>query len=143
MYWPVFNPTYLLFALPALVLSLYAQHKVRSAYTKFSRIGNTSAIGGYKAAVRLLAANGLAHVTVREKPGHLSDYYQPRSKTLALSASGAGLCWRSRTGRVYHPLLRLSVGWLPLSCLVHGTAFPPRPVPLARPPRWMATVGFE
>ena len=102
MYWPVFNPTDYLFALPALMLSLYAQHKVRSAYTKFSRIGNTSGIGDCRAAVRLLAANALAHVTVREKPGHLSDHYDPRSKTLALSASVAPSASVASLGVVAH-----------------------------------------
>ena len=35
-----FDPLYLVFLLPALALSLYAQHKVKSTYSKFSQVRN-------------------------------------------------------------------------------------------------------
>jgi len=36
MVYPMFDPRYYLFALPALILGLYAQYKIRSAYQKYS-----------------------------------------------------------------------------------------------------------
>lgn len=85
MFWPMFDPIYYLFALPALILGLYAQYKVRAAYQRYRRVSNMSGLSGYEAAQRLLANNGLSHVRVQEVPGELSDHYDPRSKTLFLS----------------------------------------------------------
>lgn len=102
MYWPMFDPIYYLFAIPALVLGLYAQYRVRSAYARCSRVGNTSGIVGYEAARRLLASSELGHVTLQEKPGHLSDHYDPRSKTLALSSGVARSASVASLGIVAH-----------------------------------------
>ena len=102
MYWPMLDPIYYLFAIPALILGLYAQYRVRSAYARFSRVGNTSGIVGYEAAQRLLAISGLRQVTLQEKPGHLSDHYDPRSKTLALSSGVARSASVASLGIVAH-----------------------------------------
>ena len=102
MYWPMFDPTYYLFALPALILSIYAQYKVRSAYKKYSRVGNTSGMVGHEAAQRLLAVSGLARVTLRERPGNLSDHYDPRNKTLTLSSGVAQSASVAALGIVAH-----------------------------------------
>ncbi len=89
MYWPYFNPTYFLFALPALVLGLWAQWRVRSAYTKYSRVPNRSGLAGFEVAQRLLAGSGLADVSLQETRGELTDHYDPRQRALRLS-SGVG-----------------------------------------------------
>ena len=85
MFWPVFDPAYYLFALPALILGLYAQYKVRSAYAKYQRVRNGSNMVGLDVARRLLAINALGHVGVTETRGQLSDHYDPRKKALFLS----------------------------------------------------------
>ena len=81
-----FNPMYFVFALPALLLGIYAQIKVKSAFSKYSRVRDASGITGAMAARRILDANGLAHVDVERTGGKLSDHYDPRSKTLRLSS---------------------------------------------------------
>jgi len=63
------NPTYYLFALPALILGLYAQFKVRSAYSKYLRVPNRLGITGYEAAQRLLQARGLDDIRIGETRG--------------------------------------------------------------------------
>jgi len=80
-----FDPLYFIFALPALILGLYAQFKVKSAFSKYSRVRNTTGITGAQAARRILDSNGLTHVDVERTQGMLSDHYDPRSKTLRLS----------------------------------------------------------
>jgi len=85
MFFPYFNTTYLLFALPALLLGMYAQFKIKSAYTKYARVRNHNGITGAEAAQRLLAQAGLRGVSVSESRGQLSDHYDPRSKRLNLS----------------------------------------------------------
>lgn len=82
-----FNPLYLLFALPALLLGLYAQMKVKSAFDRYSRVRAARNITGAQAARHILDENGLRHVTVERVDGFLSDHYDPRSKTLRLSSA--------------------------------------------------------
>ncbi|NLT41692.1 MAG: zinc metallopeptidase [Anaerolineae bacterium] len=84
------NPVYILFALPALLLGLYAQFKVQSTFKKYLRVANARGITGIAAAQELLAVSGLSHVTVEGARGTLSDHYDPRSKTLRLSQAVAG-----------------------------------------------------
>jgi hypothetical protein len=79
------DPLYLLFALPALALSLWAQWRVRSAFGHYSRVRTGSGATGAQAARRILDANGLYNVVVERVSGFLSDHYDPRSKTLRLS----------------------------------------------------------
>ncbi len=80
-----FDPLYLILTMPALLLALYAQWKVRSAYTKYSQVPNERGISGYQAAQELLNANGLYGIDIEGVPGDLSDHYDPRGKVLRLS----------------------------------------------------------
>lgn len=82
-----FNPLYFVFALPALLLGLYAQMKVRSSFDKYSRIPSARGITGAQVARRILDENGLQYVTVERVNGFLSDHYDPGSKTLRLSSN--------------------------------------------------------
>lgn len=83
------NPTYVLFALPALLLGLYAQFKVQATFKKYLRVANMRGITGLVAARELLSVSGLDHVTIEGTTGSLSDHYDPRSKTLRLSKAVA------------------------------------------------------
>ncbi len=80
-----FNSAYFLFALPALLLGLWAQYKVKSAFDKYARVPARSGMSGAEAARRILDANGLYHVDIQPVQGFLSDHYDPRSKVLRLS----------------------------------------------------------
>ncbi len=80
-----FDIRYLLFSLPALLLALFAQWKVQSAYRKYSRIRNMRNLSGLETARWLLRANGLGDVSVQGTKGVLSDHYDPRKKMLRLS----------------------------------------------------------
>lgn len=77
---------YFLFALPALILGLWAQFKVQSAVKKYSQVRNYAGFTGAQVARRILDANGLHDVEIREANGFLSDHYDPRSRSLNLSA---------------------------------------------------------
>ncbi len=85
----VFNTEYLIYMLPALVLSLIAQFYVKSAYRKWSQVRNYLNITGADAAQRLFPALGLRDVTLQPARGTLSDHYDPRKNTLALSTGVA------------------------------------------------------
>jgi uncharacterized protein len=81
----VFDPMYFVFALPALLLGLWAQMRVKGAFNKYSQVRTTQGITGAQVARRLLDAEGLHSVQVEETKGFLSDHYDPRGKVLRLS----------------------------------------------------------
>jgi Zn-dependent membrane protease YugP len=86
----MFDPRYLIMVLPALLLSFYAQMKVKSTFARFSSV---LAHGGYDAASvcrKLLDRFGLGSVRIERIPGNLTDHYDPRSKVLRLSDSVGG-----------------------------------------------------
>ena len=63
-----------------MIIPLYAQSKVRSAYSKYSQVYSTSGMTGAEVARKILDENGLYNVAVEETPGHLSDHYDPTAK---------------------------------------------------------------
>ena len=80
-----FDPLYFVFALPALILGLWAQARVRGSFKKYSGVPTASGVNGAQVARRLLDGHGLQHVAVERVGGTLSDHYDPRGKTLRLS----------------------------------------------------------
>ncbi len=79
----IFDPKYLLFIAPALLLAFWAQMRVKSAYAQAMQQG--APLSGAAAARKLLDAAGLHQVGIEQVPGHLSDHYDPRHKVLRLS----------------------------------------------------------
>ncbi len=98
----IFDPRYLIFALPALLLAFYAQWRVSSTYTRLSRKPNGRGISGYEVARILLRSAGLDQIRVEEVPGKLSDHYDPGKKILRLSRGVAQNCSVAALGIVAH-----------------------------------------
>jgi len=112
-----YNILYFIFGLPALLLAFYAQFKVRSAYSKYSQIANERRLTGLDTARYLLNANSLGYVNVEGTPGELSDHYDPRSKTLRLSAGVARSYSVASLGIVAHEVghaVQDATAYLPL-----------------------------
>jgi Zn-dependent membrane protease YugP len=80
-----FDPMYLVFVLPALLLAMYAQFKVKGAYAKYTQVRNHRGLTGLDAARVILPAEQLNDVSIEGIPGQLTDHYDPRSKKLRLS----------------------------------------------------------
>ncbi len=80
-----FDPMYFVFALPALLLGLWAQFKVQSSFKKYSQVRSWSGMSGAEAARRILDSNGLHNVQIEQVGGILSDNYDPGKKVLRLS----------------------------------------------------------
>ncbi len=76
---------WLAFALPGLLLGLYAQSKVKSAYSKYAKVRTERNIAGSQVARELLDSHGLYDVLIERVPGELTDHYDPRNKVLRLS----------------------------------------------------------
>ena len=79
-----FDPLYLIFISPALILALWAQLRVKMAYA--SAQGMPAPLSGAAAARHVLDSAGLTGVEIEMVPGHLSDHYDPREKVLRLSS---------------------------------------------------------
>ncbi len=81
-YW---NPMYFVFALPALILGMWAQFRVQAAFKKYSQVRSMVGLSGAEIARRMLDMSGLYNVRVEQTGGFLSDHYDPASHTLRLS----------------------------------------------------------
>ncbi len=79
------DPLYLILVAPTMLLALWAQAKVKSAYATGQRYRPSSGMSGAEAARRILQANGLSGVDVQQTRGFLGDHYDPRHRVLRLS----------------------------------------------------------
>ena len=77
--------SYLIFVLPALLLSIWASSAVKSRFAKYDRIPVKKGVTGAQAAQILLRANGINDVKIARIGGCLTDNYNPTTKTLSLS----------------------------------------------------------
>lgn len=80
-----FDKTYLIFIVPAIIISFIASARVNSAFAKYSKIGNRRAITGYQAAYNVLASHGITNVRIEHVSGKLTDHFDPRTNTIRLS----------------------------------------------------------
>lgn len=79
----MFDPMYWLFILPALLLALWAQFRIKVNYATAQQLA--APLSGAAAARHILDSAGLTNVGIEMVPGHLSDHYDPRDKVLRLS----------------------------------------------------------
>lgn len=84
----VFIPQWLFWTLfiAVLILSLYAQARVSSAYGKNVQIPSRGGITGREAARAVMARAGITDVEIEQTEGHLTDHYDPIHKRLVLSS---------------------------------------------------------
>lgn len=92
---PMFADSTFLLVIPALFLSLWAQWKVKSTYAKYAQVSNRRGITGAEVAQNILRDAGVAlagesgglgaGVSLEPVAGHLTDHYDPRTRTLRLS----------------------------------------------------------
>lgn len=85
MYFGYFDPT-IIILIPAIIFTMYAQGKVKSAYNKYLGVPSRKGITGYQAARKILDNNGMSHVPIELTPGTLSDHYDPKNDVMRLSS---------------------------------------------------------
>ncbi|UCE60497.1 MAG: zinc metallopeptidase [Phycisphaerales bacterium] len=79
------NPMYLIYVGPAILLAIWAQMKVKSAYAEAGRYAAGSRLSGAEAAQRILNYHGITDVSIEPVKSFLGDHYDPRHKVLRLS----------------------------------------------------------
>ena len=76
---------YLILILPELVLSVYAQFKVKSTYAKYAKVMSRRGMTANDAVSFILRNNGITDVSVQPVAGELTDHYSPKEKIIRLS----------------------------------------------------------
>jgi Zn-dependent membrane protease YugP len=130
-----FDPVYLLFLAPGILLTLWAQMRVHSAYQEASQIPARSGLSGAQAADAMLRSVGIDDVQIEPVEGFLSDHYAPGEKVLRLSpgvyqerslaalgiaAHEAGHAIQDATR---YPLMSVRNGLVPLAALGSNAAW--------------------
>ena len=80
-----FDPTWLMLIIVSTVIGLATQGYINSTFRKWSRVPMHTGMSGAQVARRILDMNGLHEVPVNSVGGDLTDHYDPRNRTLALS----------------------------------------------------------
>ena len=78
---------YIILILPAFILSLFAQIKVSTTFSKYSKTINMSGLTGAKAAEKVLHTHGVMNVKIERVSGNLTDHFDPRTNVIRLSDS--------------------------------------------------------
>ncbi len=79
------DPLYLLLAAPGLLLALWAQARVNSAFRRFSEVPSSRGLTGAEVAAAILRTRGITGVRIEPVAGALTDHYDPTTRTLRLS----------------------------------------------------------
>jgi len=82
----LFYPETLILTLPALILAIYAQYKVRSTYAKYLNVPTSRRVTAAQVTQDVLRQGGVFDVKLDRTRQALGDHYDPRSKTIRLSA---------------------------------------------------------
>jgi uncharacterized protein len=77
--------SYIIYFAIIILIPLWAQWKVKSAFSTYSKVENYNRISGAEAARKILDSHGLFNVDVVMGRGFLSDHYDPRAKVIRLS----------------------------------------------------------
>ena len=81
-----FDPLYIVIILICVGFSLYASSITKSRFKKYSAYTTQSRMTGAEVAHKILLDNNIKDVRIERVGGTLSDHYDPRSKSLRLSA---------------------------------------------------------
>ena len=80
-----FDPIYLVFMVPGVIATMWAQNKVKGTYRRYSQVPSTMGMTGAQVAQTILNKMGVQGVKVEQVPGELTDHYDPGAKAVRLS----------------------------------------------------------
>lgn len=81
----MFIDSSMLILIPALLLTIYAQYKVKFTFGKYSQVLANNGLRGYEVAEKIIIKNNLKNIKIEPIQGILTDHYNPRTKKLGLS----------------------------------------------------------
>lgn len=100
LYYYGFDSLYLYLVVPAIIIAIWSQIKVKTTFSKYSAYRTD--INGADAARRVLELNGVYGVKIERVSGKLTDHYDPRTNTIRLSESVCGSYSVSAVGVAAH-----------------------------------------
>ncbi len=124
-----FDYTYVIFVLPAVILSLWASWNVKRTYRKYSQQFNSRGITGAQAARLVLDANNLRNVPIQHVGAELSDHFDPTSNAVFLSDSVYGSTSTAAVGVACHEVghaIQHAENYLPIrirQAIIPATSF--------------------
>ena len=71
--------------LPGIIFAFYAQGKVNTTFNKYKDMEYSNSKPVHERARFLLDSMGCSHVKITRTSGHLTDHYNPKTETVALS----------------------------------------------------------
>jgi hypothetical protein len=80
-----FDPNYLIFMIPALIISVIAQIAVKSAFSKWKQVRNSADVTGVEAAKRIMQNSELSGIQLKAADGRQGDHYDPRNHSISLT----------------------------------------------------------
>ncbi len=81
---------YLVLVVPAILISLFAQFKVNSAYKKYAEVLSRRGRTANEVTRDILDRRGLTNVKIEKTPGRLTDHFDPRTNVIRLSEAVSG-----------------------------------------------------
>ena len=124
-----FDPVYLLFMIPGLIIAGIASMLTKSTFEKYSHVQAQSGMTGAQAAAGVLRAHGITDVGIARCSGKLTDHYDPRNNTIFLSDSVYDAATVAAVGVAAHEAghaVQYAVGYGPVklrSAIVKTTQF--------------------
>ena len=84
-FYMMFDPLAWVLIGAGIILSLWANARVKGAFKKYSKLGTSSHLTGAGIAQAILDDHGIHDVQIEPIAGQLTDHYDPRTRTLRLS----------------------------------------------------------
>ena len=111
-----FAYTYFVYMLPALILSMIAQFRVKSTFAKYSRVSSARGMTGRDAAEAVLRFGSVPQVSIRAVSGSLTDNFNPHTGVISLSSPVYGVASIAAVGVAAHEAghaIQHAVGYWP------------------------------
>ena len=99
-YYYGFDSLYLLLVIPAVLIAVWSQFKVKTTFSKYSEF--RCRLSGAEAAQRVLEFNGVQGVKIERVSGNLTDHYDPKTNVIRLSDSVYSACSIAAVGVACH-----------------------------------------
>lgn len=92
----------MLLLIPGLIISAFAQAKIKSAYSRYNEVPTANGVTGAQAAREIMQDAGLYGVDIVTIGGELTDNYNPKDKKMSLSRAVANRASVAAVGIAAH-----------------------------------------
>ena len=108
---------YIIFMLPAIIITLFAQIKVKTTFSRYSKTLNVRGLTGAAAARQILDRKGLHHIRIEHIGGNLTDHFDPKNSVIRLSDATYNSATVAAVGVAAHEAghaVQYAVGYFPI-----------------------------